>query len=79
MTEKEHKFKKILYLVLPVILALYPLRNIWLGVEMTDGAYSAGNYRILGTMDRMWLFSTYLPTLRGSFSRSCRAGTRLWA
>ena len=77
MTVKEHKFKKNIFLVLPVILALYPLRNIWLGVEMTDGAYSAGNYRILDTMDPMWLFSTYLANIAGQFFTKLPGGHTL--
>ena len=45
MMIKKEKAKKIAYILFLIILAVYPLRHIWLGVEVTDGGYSAGNYR----------------------------------
>ncbi|MBQ5376809.1 MAG: hypothetical protein IIU45_08120, partial [Lachnospiraceae bacterium] len=58
--------KKKWYLpLLTVLLVLYPLRHIWLGVELTDSAYSAGNYLYLEKMNPMWLFSTYLANSVG--------------
>ena len=51
--------------LLTALLVLYPLRHIWLGVELTDSAYSAGNYLYLEKMNPMWLFSTYLATALG--------------
>lgn len=51
---------KILLWLFPIILGLYPLRHIWLGVELTDSAYSAGNYRFAEQINEMWLFATYL-------------------
>ena len=55
MTNKKKKW----YLpLLTALLVLYPLRHIWLGVELTDSAYSAGNYLYLEKMNPMWLFST---------------------
>ena len=56
MIGKEQKTKKFISVFFPVGLALYPLRHIWLGVEVTDSAYSAGNYRFLESMNPMWLF-----------------------
>ncbi|MCR5321217.1 MAG: hypothetical protein K6E48_08460 [Lachnospiraceae bacterium] len=59
--------KKKWYLpLLTVLLVLYPLRHIWLGVELTDSAYSAGNYLYLEKMNPMWLFSTYLANKVGA-------------
>ena len=52
--------------LLTVLLVLYPLRHIWLGVELTDSAYSAGNYLYLEKMNPMWLFSTYLANKVGA-------------
>lgn len=65
MILRQEKRKKILYAVFLVILVLYPLRNVWLGVEVTDGTYSAGNYRFLENVNPMWLFSTWLANLTG--------------
>lgn len=67
MISKRQKIRKILYFVFLIILAFYPLRNIWLGVEMSDSAYSAGNYRFLENVNPMWLFATYLANITGHF------------
>lgn len=64
MEESRNK-KKWYRILFPVILMLYPLRHIWLGVELTDSAYSAGNYLYLEKMNPMWLFSTYLANETG--------------
>lgn len=69
--------KKILYLIFPAVLALYPLRHIWLGVELTDGAYSAGNYRFLEKINPMWLFATYLSNVTGKFFTGLPGGQTL--
>ena len=63
--------------ILLLILALYPLRHIWLGVELTDSAYSAGNYRYLDRMNPMWLFSTYLANKTGACMTGMPFGNRL--
>jgi hypothetical protein len=63
---REDLWKKI-RILFPLILAVYPLRHIWLGVELTDSAYSAGNYLSLKQMNPMWLFSTYLANQTGNF------------
>lgn len=77
MIREEQKTKKFISACLPVILALYPLRHIWLGVEVTDSAYSAGNYRFLEHMNPMWLFSTYLGNVTGHFLTGLPGGDRL--
>lgn len=69
--------KKILYFIFPGVLAIYPLRHIWLGVELTDGAYSAGNYRFLEKIDPMWLFATYLSNVMGKFFTGLPGGQTL--
>lgn len=71
------KRKKIVYILFLVILAVYPLRHIWLGVEVTDGAYSAGNYRFLEHMNPMWLFATYLANVVGHFITGLPGGDSL--
>ncbi len=65
--KKTDRLQKITYIIFLVILAVYPLRHIWLGVELTDGAYSAGNYRFSEQINGMWLFATYLANSIGGF------------
>ncbi len=77
MIGKEQKTKKFISVFFPVVLALYPLRHIWLGVEVTDSAYSAGNYRFLESMNPMWLFSTYLGNVTGHFLTRLPGGDTL--
>lgn len=67
MKEQANHLSRGYALIFPVLLFLYPLRHIWLGVELTDSAYSAGNYRFLDQMNPMWLFSTYLANKTGAF------------
>ncbi len=57
-----------------ITLVLWPLRHVWLGVELTDSAYSAGNYALLDRLDQMWLFSTYLANLCGAWMSSLPFG-----
>lgn len=54
-------------LVFPLILFLYSLRHICYGVEWWDTGYNYGNFRFLEQMDSMWMFSTYLANVAGSF------------
>ena len=77
MISRKERIKKILYVVFLAVLVLYPLRNIWLGVEMTDGGYSAGNYRFLEELDPMWLFATYLANVTGKFFTGLPGGHTL--
>jgi len=77
MIAERQKGKKIAYVLFLAVLALYPLRHIWLGVEVTDGAYSAGNYRFLGHINPMWLFSTYLANMAGHFLTGLPGGNSL--
>ena len=77
MENRKLRWKKILYIIFLVILVLYPLRSIWLGVEVTDGAYSAGNYRFLEKVNPMWLFSTYLANIVGQFFTGLPGGHTL--
>lgn len=77
MANRQEKITKIFHIVFPLILAIYPLRNIWLGVEVTDGAYSAGNYRFLDQMNPMWLFATYLGNVVGRFFTGLPGGHTL--
>ena len=77
MNIDKQKVKKIIYVLFLILLAAYPLRHIWLGVEVTDGGYSAGNFRFLEHMNPMWLFSTYLANVTGHFLTELPGGDRL--
>lgn len=67
MKNLRENLRKHVSILFVLVLAVYPLRHIWLGVELTDSGYSAGNYLSLKQMNPMWLFSTYLANQTGSF------------
>lgn len=52
-----------------LILGMYPLRHIYIGVDLWDTGYNYANFQYMGTehMDSMWLFSTYLANVVGNF------------
>lgn len=52
-----------------LILGMYPLRHIYIGVDLWDTGYNYANFQYMGTehMDSMWLFSTYLANAVGNF------------
>lgn len=77
MINENQKAKKIIDILFLIILVLYPLRHIWLGVEVTDSAYSAGNYRFLDHINPMWLFATYLANVTGHFLTGLPGGGTL--
>ena len=51
-----------------VILVFYPLRHIFMGLDLWDTGYNYANFQYMGTrhMDSMWLFSTYLANVTGN-------------
>lgn len=53
--------------LLVAVLFLYPLRHIWIGLDLWDTGYNYANFQYMGLehMDSMWLFSTYLSTAVG--------------
>lgn len=77
MSDSRLKSEKILYFIFLAVLAVYPLRNIWLGLEMMDGGYSAGNYLFMDRINPMWLFSTYLANVTGKFFTGLPGGQTL--
>ena len=77
MTNRNEKFHKIIYFLFLAVLVLYPLRHIWIGVEVTDSCYSAGNYRFPENMNPMWFFSTYLANVAGGFFTGLPGGRTL--
>jgi len=65
--KNNEKLNKVLQVLFPVILFLYPLRHICYGVGWEDTAYNYANYMYMDNMDTMWLLSTYLGTALGNF------------
>jgi hypothetical protein len=53
--------------IFPVILFLYPFIGVNQGLDITDTTYSLANFEFLDHMDPMWLFSTFLSNIFGSF------------
>ena len=55
--------------IFPLILLLYPLRHVWIGLDLRDTGYNYANLRYMGldNMDPMWMFSTYLANVLGHF------------
>lgn len=51
----------------PLILLLFPLLGANAGLDVTDTTYSLGNYQYLGSVNGMWLFSTFLSNKLGEF------------
>ena len=49
------------------VLALYPMRHVNIGLDLWDTGYNYSNFEYMGpgSMDSMWLFSTYLSTALG--------------
>ncbi len=66
---KRQKWSHILENFFIVILAFYPLRHIYTGVDLWDTGYNYANFQYMGMehMDPMWLFSTYLANVAGNF------------
>ena len=77
MTDSKTKSLKIWNIVFLIVLFLYPLRHIWLGVELTDSAYSAGNYRFSEQINSMWFFSTFLANVVGKVLSALPLGNTL--
>lgn len=77
MINEKQKIRKTVDILFLAVLVLYPLRHVWLGVEVTDGAYSAGNYRFLDHINPMWLFGTYLANVTGHFLTGLPGGDTL--
>lgn len=53
-------------ILFPVVLFLFPLLKIAQGVDLTDTAYSLGNYRFFGQESSLWIMLTYLSNVLGS-------------
>lgn len=51
----------------PLALLLYPLVGVTAGVDITDTTYSLANYEFIHSINPMWMLSTYLSNIVGSF------------
>ena len=54
-------------ILFPVILLLFPLVKINQGIDLTDTAYSLGNYRFFGQESSLWMLLTFLSNVLGNF------------
>lgn len=65
--QKNIKNKKfgILDCVLIAVLVLLPFLHVWVGVELTDTAYSLGNYENLSNMNLTWTIATFWANIVG--------------
>lgn len=59
-----HFAEKILF---PVILILFPLLKVNQGIDLTDTAYSLGNYAFFGENTVLWTLLTFLSNILGFF------------
>ncbi len=59
-----HFAEKILF---PVILVLFPLLKVNQGIDLTDTAYSLGNYVFFGENTVLWTLLTFLSNVLGFF------------
>uniref|UniRef100_UPI0040561747 hypothetical protein n=1 Tax=Acetatifactor sp. TaxID=1872090 RepID=UPI0040561747 len=50
-----------------LVLGLYPLRHIYIGLDLWDTGYNYANFQYIEHMDPMWFFSTYLSNIVGNF------------
>lgn len=57
----------ILNVLFPLILVLFPLLKINQGIDLTDTAYSLGNYRFWGETGGVWMLLTFLSNIVGHF------------
>ena len=73
------RWKSFVENIFVVVLAFYPLRHINWGLDLWDTGYNYANFQYMGTdhMDPMWLFSTYLSNVVGSFLSRLGGGSTL--
>ena len=67
MEKQQSRKDRIINIVMVAILALYPLRHIFHGVDLADTGYNYANFLYMEKMDSMWYYSTYLANLVGNF------------
>lgn len=57
--------KNCLNYLLAAVLAVYPLRHAFTGVDLMDAGYALGNYRFFDVLNPMWKLATYLANVTG--------------
>lgn len=63
-----NKYKRLIeYGLYPLALLILPLMKFNLGVDVSDSTYSLGNYLFADRLEGMWVISTYLSNVVGSF------------
>lgn len=53
-------------IVVPLILAIYPLVRIRQGIDVADTTYSLSNFQFFASMDGTWMVATFLANALGS-------------
>lgn len=53
--------------IFPLILLLWPLIKVNQGIDVTDSTYSLSNYLFADRLNGVWVMSTYMSNLLGSF------------
>lgn len=51
--------------LLAAVLAIYPLRHAFTGIDLMDAGYALGNYRFFDALNPMWKLATYLANITG--------------
>ena len=66
--EQKKTIKPYFIIILSLLLLLYPLRHVFLGVDLWDAGYNYTNFKYNGLeyMDSMWYFATWLAGCIGS-------------
>ncbi len=73
-----NKYKRLIeYVIYPLALLLLPLMNYNQGVDVSDSTYSLGNYLFADRLQGMWVISTYLSNVIGSFIMKLPGATTL--
>ena len=57
--------KWIRLVIFPLVLLLFPLLKVNRGIDLTDSAYSLGNYVFFGQNTVLWTFLTFLSNVTG--------------
>ena len=60
-------WRQIQKFLFPLILFLFPLLKMNQGIDLTDTAYSLGNYRFFGQTGGVWMLLTFLSNVVGHF------------
>lgn len=77
-TSKTEKIKKsVSFVVFPLILFFFSLLKVNRGIDLTDSAYSLGNYVFFEQNQGLWTFLTYLSNVTGFLMTKLPFGSTL--